>query len=86
MGFEEKVYGGEYETKLPYKDNPEGPYREDHNRLTNQFLVDAEAYAVIMGVPKQYAAKVVSRAWSEGHSTGLTDVYNCLCGLIEIFS
>ncbi len=84
-GFEDKIRSGVYETKLLYKDNREA-YREDQRNLTHQFYADAEEFVIQSGVPQQYAAKVVSRAWSNGHSCGFSEVLNCLYNLIEIFT
>lgn len=86
--FEHKVRSGEYETKLHFGPTTEAKvaYREDNSQLNCKFYEDAEAYAVASGVPKQYAAKVVSKAWSDGHSSGYSEVLNCLENLIEIFN
>jgi len=36
-------------------------------------------------VPEQYRDKVWEKAWSDGHSDGLYEVYNNLLSLVEIF-
>jgi hypothetical protein len=87
LDFEKKVYGGEYNTKLPYGPTPEEKvaYKAEDTRLMNQFLADAQAYAIEQGVPDEYAAKVVHKAWEDGHAHGFTEILNCMYGLIEIF-
>lgn len=82
--FEDRVRSGAYETKLPYKDNREA-YRADQSSLMDKFYADARAYVINSGVPERYAAKVVSYAWSEGHSCGFSEVLNYMDMLIEIF-
>lgn len=86
--FEQKVYGGEYRTKLPYGPThvERNAHREDEDRLTAQFREDARAYAIEQGVPEQYVSKVVSRAWEDGHAHGFEEILNCMYGLIEIFN
>jgi len=37
-------------------------------------------------IPKQYQEKVWSKAYSDGHSNGYVEVYNCLNNLLEIFN
>jgi len=36
-------------------------------------------------VPEQYKDKVFSKAWSDGHSSGWSEILNELYGLVEIF-
>lgn len=37
------------------------------------------------GVPSQYAGKVASYAWQEGHSSGFSEILNVSYGIAEIF-
>lgn len=36
-------------------------------------------------IPEQYRDKLYNYAWEKGHSSGYSEVYNCLCNLVEIF-
>ncbi len=51
----------------------------------NNFHQDFTDYLIRMGVPVQYASKVASYAWQEGHSSGYQNVLNVAGDLIEIF-
>ena len=37
-------------------------------------------------IPEQYRDKVYSKAYEYGHSSGLSEVYNTLVDLVEIFN
>lgn len=37
-------------------------------------------------IPEQYQDKVYSRAYSDGHAYGFSEIYNILLGLVEIFN
>jgi hypothetical protein len=47
---------------------------------------DFTRYLILMGVPPQYASKVASCAWQEGHAYGYSNVLNVAGDLIEIFN
>ena len=47
---------------------------------------DFTDYLIRMGVPEQYAAKVASYAWQDGHTYGYIEVLNVANGLIDIFN
>jgi hypothetical protein len=47
---------------------------------------DFTAHLIYMGVPTQYASKVASYAWQEGHSYGYSNVLSVAGDLIEIFN
>lgn len=47
---------------------------------------DFVAYLIYMGVPEQYASKVASCAYVQGHAYGYNEVLNCSQNLIEIFT
>jgi len=51
----------------------------------NTFHRDFTDYLISMGVPAQYASKVASYAWQEGHAYGYHNVLNTATDLIEIF-
>lgn len=36
-------------------------------------------------IPEEYRNKVYRYAWERGHFSGYSEVYNCLCDLVEIF-
>ena len=52
---------------------------EHHNNM-----VDLLWY-IVGDVPEQYKDKVFSKAWSDGHSSGWSEILNELYGLVEIF-
>lgn len=88
MDFEKKVRSNAYNTKLPY--GPTAAEKEAHTKddddLNEKFMADAKAYCIEQGVPEKYVAKVVNLAWQDGHSSGYSEVLNCLYGLIGIFN
>lgn len=36
-------------------------------------------------IPEKYRDKVWSKAWEDGHSSGYSEIYNCLSGLVDLF-
>jgi len=46
---------------------------------------DFTAYLILEGVPDQYASRVASCAYEQGHSGGYAEVLNSAEDLIEIF-
>lgn len=87
LDFESRVRMDFYTTKVPYGYSTEErtAYREDDNRLHQQFMTDLVAYLIENGVPEKYASKTANYAWQEGHSSGFGEVLNCTYALIDIF-
>jgi hypothetical protein len=54
----------------------------NHGKLLEDFI---KHFADFDNVPKEYQEKVYSYAWSKGHSSGYSEVFNELLSLVEIF-
>jgi hypothetical protein len=52
---------------------------------SDSFMSDLTQYGADSGIPKQYAGKVASLAWSDAHSSGYSEVVSRMDDLIEIF-
>ena len=87
LSFEEKVHSRYYENLVttPHNRETRQQYQMESNAAEATFMVEALAYTIKEGVPEKYAPKVLSHAWQEGHGNGYSEIYNCLCDLIEIF-
>lgn len=61
------------------------PYNAEVARKTGEFWADARAE---LGYDKLFTAKGVAAlehaAWEQGHSAGFSDVWCCLCDLVEL--
>lgn len=83
--FEDDVRGGYYNfNPYDYKLHKE-EYRKFDSRRHAEFTDHGAAYLISNGVPGKYSAKVFSKAYQDGHSSGYTEVLNCMYDLIEIF-
>jgi len=58
-------------------------YRAETHRLMDKFRHDALDDVGLLNHPK--ADKIYSKAWEDGHSSGLYSVYQELCDLAELF-
>jgi hypothetical protein len=64
------------------RNNPEALNALPQDSWDQDFI----AYLISMGVPEQYAAKVASYAWQDGHGYGYVEVLNVANSLIDIFN
>jgi hypothetical protein len=88
MIFEEKVRGGAYDNPLPYSLSVReirDAYNAKEAELYDTFISDLTAYLIENNVPKEYARKVAVKAYSDGHGSGYSEVFNTALGLMEIF-
>jgi len=58
-------------------------FNAETRRLEDQFKHDALDDVGLLNHPK--ADKIYSKAWEDGHSSGLYSVYQELCDLAELF-
>jgi hypothetical protein len=86
MNLYENIAEKKYDNKIPYTKETRHAYREEENRIYELFNKDCIAYAIANGVPEQYASKVFSKAWQDGHAYGYSEIVIHLEGLIEIFN
>ncbi len=67
-----------------YKTNKK--LRDEQNNIVHEALVEfIKEEACLCDVPKQYQDKVYARAYEDGHSSGMYEVYLKLNDLVEIF-
>ncbi len=59
--------------------------KEDEARLYLVFKKEAEYQNDLDGMTRTQIDKVWAKAWSEGHSSGLSEIYNCFQELIEFY-
>lgn len=69
----------EYETNNDF-------YKSESKRLYDILDDIIREDSGLNDIPEQYRDKVYSYAWERGHSSGYSEVYNCLCDLVEIFN
>ena len=75
----DKLHDGDYENKLPWlskakDDAVHQAYDAEENRLTAQFRVDAAEECGVLGHKNE--PKLWDLAWSHGHSSGYSEVWN----------
>jgi len=61
-------------------------YRDEAHRIN--LIIEAyikEESGFNTYIPDDKKAKVWSKAWQDGHSNGYSEVYGCLCGLVDLF-
>lgn len=86
--FEKRIQNKEYDNPLPYSFVPEvrNAYNARELKLVSLFMTDLTVYLVEeQGVPEQYARKVASKAWEDGHANGYSEILNVAQGLAKIF-
>lgn len=84
-----KVYNKEYEkyeTALSAYKTEQDMYRKrkrDCDDAIEEYIKELSGFNKI--VPESRKNKVWFKAWEDGHSSGYTEVYGCLCNLVDLF-
>ena len=85
---EAKQYSIHLETYERLREDYDGElavWKADENAINEIIVEFIKGEADIDSVPEQYRAKLYSKAWEGGHSSGYVSVYQELCSLVEIF-
>jgi hypothetical protein len=82
-----------YQEELSEYEIKYSTYQEEYEKIRNhnndieyileEYIKDVSGLYTI--VPKQYQDKLYAKAYSDGHSAGIYEVYGCLTSLIYIF-
>ena len=75
-----------YETELEiYKNKKEqyGKVQNEVDGIIEKWLKDISGFT--NHVPDDKKDKVWYKAWQDGHSSGYSEVYSCLCSLVDLF-
>lgn len=76
-----------YEKLKAVYDKEKAEAREHNTEVDHQIeLYIKEVSGLNKYVPADKRAKVWSKAWDDGHSSGYHEVYLCLTGLVDLFS
>jgi len=86
MNMYKNVADKKYDIEIPYTKETRLAYNEEESRIYDLFMKDCITYAIEQGVPAQYAQKIVSKAYQDGHAYGYSEIVTHLEGLIEIFN
>lgn len=87
IDFPKMVRDGHYEGLVTAKYVGKGEaWREQSDKATSQFLIDAKSYVIGAGVRRKYAGGVVGFAWQQGHADGYSEVLYFLQSLVEILT
>ncbi len=76
----------EYHTKQQKYSEEFNAVRNHNNEVDALVLFYIKEDSGLFNIPKEYQEKVYERAYSEGHSGGLMEIYNHLCDLVDIFN
>jgi len=55
----------------------------DINQIIEAHIKEESGFNTI--IPDDKKDKVWRKAWEDGHSNGYSEVYGCLCGLVDLF-
>ena len=88
MDIEEKIRNDYYRNKKPYSISPNvnKTYKDEENRLKNEFKADLKAYleGSLGPLTQSQFEAVFSYVWSEGHANGYYEVFNCTLNILPI--
>lgn len=76
----------EYEKKCAEYDVRFSEYKKVKIEIENIIVEFIKKMSGLNDIPEQYRDKVYSKAYEYGHSSGLSEVYNTLLDLVEIFN
>lgn len=75
-----------FEQKMIQYEKQKKAYSENQyaiNSIIEEYIKDLAGFQTLPEISK---AKVWSKAWNDGHSSGYHQVYYCLCELIDLFN
>lgn len=75
----------EYEVALKEYETNNDFYNSESKRLYDILDDIIREDSGLNDIPEEYRSKVYIHAYRQGHSGGYSEVYNCLCNLVEIF-
>ena len=76
----------EYEKKYAEYEDNFYEYKKIKIAIENVIVEFIKEMSGLNDIPEQYRDKVYSKAYEYGHSSGLSEVYNTLLDLVEIFN
>jgi len=74
-----------YESLMSEYKNTLNQCTEENNRINSIIESYIKEESGLNSLPEKTKRKLWDKAWSDGHSNGYSEVYNCLCSLVELF-
>lgn len=82
MSVQDKIASGYYVNKVPYTKSTREEWRQENYRIEAEFKEDLAREFGVDTHPK--APLLWDRAWSLGHASGFSEVYNYYLDLVEL--
>ena len=80
-----KIANNEYVNKIPYTQESRVMYREESSKLKKEFLNSKDVF-IKGGASEAQSTKAAEYVWSEGHSSGYSEVLNYAYDLYDILA